>query len=234
MSVKGKYCFFQWSLVLLLTELRCLKDGIGCILDTRPRRIRAVESMTKISMASVANPLPGVSAEGNDLLISLLESISKPVAENIVFSIGGFHQTMLDAMFSETVVETSRSSTIDTGVSSYSHFPPTPVSQSRLSSSRVETYLKRYGTLTDYFPFVTLPREESLESTIQQRPFLTLGILSIMSNEDPDLQWRLKGEFNKAFNDMVLIRNHASLDILQGVLVHLAWSVGFSVRISSA
>jgi hypothetical protein len=58
---------------------------------------------------------------------------------------------------------------------------------------------------------------------LQRHPFLVLGVLSAMSAKYSHIHQRLDVEFRKALSEKVTMNGEKSLDILQGLLVHIAW-----------
>ncbi|KAH8896074.1 hypothetical protein GQ53DRAFT_9045 [Thozetella sp. PMI_491] len=206
---------------------RCLKDGHECMLDTQPRQVRGQNSSRAKGGEFVVGQARSAARPTVDVITTLLEGISKPVQEETRLSIQGFHRTMLDSIFPETGEKPLGPSLADPGLEFSIPTGTHPVSNPSppLEAIKAEFFLNRYRLLTHIFPFVTLPDSTSLPSLLHQRPFLALGIFSVMSNDEPDLQWRLEREFRKAFSSVVIVRGYKSLDILQGLLVHLAWSV---------
>jgi len=82
--------------------------------------------------------------------------------------------------------------------------------------------LENYRTMVDFFPFVTLPKELFIRDLIQQRPMLMFAVLTAASYDTTLLQAALSREFRKVA--MVKIMNgEKSLDLLQGLLVFIAW-----------
>ena len=73
------------------------------------------------------------------------------------------------------------------------------------------------------FPFVLLSPEDTSESLRHDKPFLFLSIVAVTSYENPQLQRRLAQEIQKQIASRMVVNNERSLDLLQGLLVHLAW-----------
>ena len=73
------------------------------------------------------------------------------------------------------------------------------------------------------FPFVLLSSDETSESLRRNKPFLSLSILAATSYAHPQLQRGLAREISKQIASRMIIDNEKSLDLLQGLLVHLAW-----------
>jgi hypothetical protein len=65
----------------------------------------------------------------------------------------------------------------------------------------------------------------TIQGLAQDKPALCVAILAASCHEDR----RLQQELGKLFNEIVVVRlikgPFASLDMLQGLLVHLAWYV---------
>jgi hypothetical protein len=79
-----------------------------------------------------------------------------------------------------------------------------------------------YRTMSDYFPFVTLPKEYSCRDLLQQRPMLMFAVLTVASYDSVLLQLTLSREFRKVVTVKVM-NGEKSLDLLQGLLVFIAW-----------
>ena len=73
------------------------------------------------------------------------------------------------------------------------------------------------------FPFVLLSTDETSESLRHYKPFLFLSIVAATSYTNPQLQQRLAREIQKQIASRMIINNEKSLDLLQGLLVYLAW-----------
>ena len=74
-----------------------------------------------------------------------------------------------------------------------------------------------------YFPYVILPPDASLGSIRCRTPFLFLCIITAMMIDDCTLQRRLGEEVRLEIHRKILLHNEKSLELLQGLLVHLAW-----------
>jgi hypothetical protein len=76
---------------------------------------------------------------------------------------------------------------------------------------------------TNYFPFVILPPDTTVESLRREKPFLFLSIVAVAVFGNTPLQRLLGKEMQKQIASRIVMRNEKSLDILQGLLVHLAY-----------
>lgn len=91
-----------------------------------------------------------------------------------------------------------------------------------ISVIHMQLLVDTYRTMTDFFPFVTLPKDCSCRDLIHQRPLLMFAVLTAASYDSPLLQLTLSREFRKVV--MVKIMNgEKSLDLLQALLVFVAW-----------
>ncbi|KAF2443192.1 hypothetical protein P171DRAFT_57449 [Karstenula rhodostoma CBS 690.94] len=91
-----------------------------------------------------------------------------------------------------------------------------------ISIIHMQSLLDMYRTMAEFFPFVLLPRECFCGDLIQQRPIFLFAVLTAASFDSSHLQVSLSREFRKVV--MVKIMNgEKSLDLLQGLLVFIAW-----------
>jgi hypothetical protein len=91
-----------------------------------------------------------------------------------------------------------------------------------ISVAHMQLLLESYKTMIDFFPFVTLPRDSFCRDLIQQRPLLMFAILTVASYDSALLQLTLSHEFRKVVMVKVM-KGEKSLDLLQGLLVFIAW-----------
>ena len=73
------------------------------------------------------------------------------------------------------------------------------------------------------FPFILLSSEDTSESLRHKNPFLLWSIVAATSYKDFRLQRRLGREIQRQIATRIIMDNEKSLDLLQGLLVHLAW-----------
>lgn len=78
-------------------------------------------------------------------------------------------------------------------------------------------------TLTTHFPFVVVPPQTSAETLRQEKPFLFLAILASSSFHDMPLQRILGSVLKQTVNERTIQGDTASFELLQGLLVFLAW-----------
>ncbi|RYP31398.1 hypothetical protein DL767_005798 [Monosporascus sp. MG133] len=80
------------------------------------------------------------------------------------------------------------------------------------------------STLTTHFPFVVIPPQLSAESLRQEKPFLFLTVLASASFHDMPLQRSLGNVVKQIISERMVRGDTASFELLQGILVFLAWS----------
>ncbi len=97
------------------------------------------------------------------------------------------------------------------------------ISKGIIDLAQAEESLQYFKTRAFNFPFVIVPAKISLDSLRHQRPFLLLAILSLAAEEGSKVQCRLELELRETLSRKVIINAEKSLDLLQGILVYLAW-----------
>ncbi|CBX90683.1 hypothetical protein LEMA_P057170.1 [Plenodomus lingam JN3] len=86
----------------------------------------------------------------------------------------------------------------------------------------MQMLLEIYRVMVDSFPFVPLPKDFSCQDLIRQRPMLMFAVLTVSSYDSVRLQMTLSRELRKVFMVKVM-SGSKSLDLLQGLLVFIAW-----------
>ncbi|OGE56023.1 hypothetical protein PENARI_c003G06539 [Penicillium arizonense] len=92
-----------------------------------------------------------------------------------------------------------------------------------LSPVVLEYLLDRFRGMASYFPFVRLPYSCTAASMAEDRPFLLLAAVAAASSEYCHLQDALIRQFKESLSQRVVVAGEKDLDLLQGLLVHLAW-----------
>ena len=92
-----------------------------------------------------------------------------------------------------------------------------------LDTAGVEKYLITFSHQQPYFPYVIVPRAASVEHMIQTRPMLLLATLTASSGGDEIVQASCDVNFRTFLAKKVIVQGDRSLDLLQGLLVYLAW-----------
>ncbi|KAK1992403.1 hypothetical protein LX36DRAFT_588497 [Colletotrichum falcatum] len=98
-----------------------------------------------------------------------------------------------------------------------------PFKSGQLSLDKGQDLLNRFrARLTPHFPFVIIPDSEHISTLRQTRPALCLALLAASSHDDVRLQRALGQMFNELVAARLVSGNFTCLDVLQGLLVHLA------------
>lgn len=97
--------------------------------------------------------------------------------------------------------------------------------QGLLTYDKAEKLVCSFRNMARYFPFVMVPLSATAYGMSQERPFLLLAVLAASSSSEKLLQKALDREFRSTLCAEVVIEGEKSIDLLQGLLVHLAWSV---------
>ncbi|KAI9703102.1 MAG: hypothetical protein M1820_005974 [Bogoriella megaspora] len=93
----------------------------------------------------------------------------------------------------------------------------------KLGDAKVEQYLYKYDHLFYYFPFLPLPTGWSVKSMRKDHSFFLLGIVSAMTMHDVEINAQVHAQFLRVLAERVVVRGEKTLDIVQGILVQLAW-----------
>jgi hypothetical protein len=91
-----------------------------------------------------------------------------------------------------------------------------------ISLVHMQLLLDTYRTMVDFFPFVALPKDCRCQDLIQNRPIVLFAVLTVSSYDSVLLQAILSREFRKVVMVRIM-RGEKSLDLLQGLLVFIAW-----------
>jgi branched-subunit amino acid transport protein AzlD len=79
--------------------------------------------------------------------------------------------------------------------------------------------------LMPYFPFVLITPETTLDQLRAEMPFLLLAILKVSLSRNTATQQLVEGTFQSAVADRMIFSHNPSMDVLQGLLIALAWSL---------
>lgn len=78
-------------------------------------------------------------------------------------------------------------------------------------------------TLMPHFPSVLITPDTTLDKLRAENPFLLLAILTVSSYKNLATQQVLEETFQCAVADRMIFAHNPSMDVLQGLLVVLAW-----------
>lgn len=77
--------------------------------------------------------------------------------------------------------------------------------------------------MTEQFPFIVIPSNSTSRSLKYDRPLLWKAIMVAASHGDPTRQLTLGSELMEDLISRLLFRTERSLDLLQGLLIFIAW-----------
>ena len=98
------------------------------------------------------------------------------------------------------------------------------VTQGFLNMELAESYVTAFkSVMTPHFPFVVIGSDVTAAQLRKERPFLFLTVLASAAYENMPLQRSLGLEVKKAVASRMVIHGEISFDMLQGLLVYLAW-----------
>lgn len=103
--------------------------------------------------------------------------------------------------------------------------PIPPIEDSSLwpSDGDVAPLLEAYeDKMGGAFPFVVVPRQ-SIQTLRSNRPYLLKAVVTAAAHKNRELQRLRAVDFITSLSRAILIDGEKSLDILQALLVHLAW-----------
>lgn len=94
-----------------------------------------------------------------------------------------------------------------------------------IALNEAEVLLDRYRRLmATGFPFIVLPDNQNAETLREERPVLMQAIGTVTMFHDLPRQQALVKDLVKEFGERILMKNEKSIDILQGILIFVAWS----------
>ncbi|KAL2700369.1 hypothetical protein AAEP93_008892 [Penicillium crustosum] len=79
------------------------------------------------------------------------------------------------------------------------------------------------ATLMPHCPFVIISAQTTAETLRRDKPFLLLTIFTAALHHNMPLQRKLEKQVKKVISDCMVFNSPVSFEILQGLLVHLAW-----------
>ncbi|KAK1810063.1 hypothetical protein LTR12_015578 [Friedmanniomyces endolithicus] len=99
-----------------------------------------------------------------------------------------------------------------------------------LDFNYIRTRLIASGQLTIHFPFYCLRPDASVVDMATDHPLTTVAICTVTSSAHPDTQARLSQAFRTALSATVIMRGERSIDLLQGLMIFLAWHHNYMAK----
>ncbi|KAF4233514.1 hypothetical protein CNMCM8980_010237 [Aspergillus fumigatiaffinis] len=102
--------------------------------------------------------------------------------------------------------------------------PDDVIGKGHLTIDAANRLLHEYRTtLMPYCPFVIIPPQATATALRKEKPFLFLTILTAALYDNMPLQRTLELEVKRAISHSMIFDGPATFEMLQGILVHLAW-----------
>ena len=92
-----------------------------------------------------------------------------------------------------------------------------------VSPAQANLFLNEFRKMADFFPFVIIPPDLTVQAMEIERPMLLLAIFMTASGHDRLLQIALEERFRRQLAAKTIINAQRSMDCLQSILVYLAW-----------
>ncbi|KAF5694349.1 cercosporin resistance protein [Fusarium denticulatum] len=93
-----------------------------------------------------------------------------------------------------------------------------------VSLAEAQNLLDNYrNKAIEHFPFVPLSPETTVASLRSNKPFLFMCIMATMKFDNCSIQHQISEEIKNQAHQRVLMQSESTLEILQGLLIYLAW-----------
>jgi hypothetical protein len=92
-----------------------------------------------------------------------------------------------------------------------------------LTWADLQSSLAEYRLRQASFPFVVIPADFTISLMIEDRPCLLLAIVTTVKSDDLLQQQRFSKGFTEIIARKVVVEGERSIDLLQGLLIYLAW-----------
>lgn len=94
----------------------------------------------------------------------------------------------------------------------------------RMTFLEAERSLNLYRSVySPYFPFVPVPVMMSSRELYEKSPFLFRSVVAVTTPQSPDIQAEYRVWFREYVAQHVVVNNERRLEVLQAILIHLAW-----------
>ncbi|KAJ8064867.1 hypothetical protein OCU04_007175 [Sclerotinia nivalis] len=201
---------------------KCLKGRKKCVfLETKPRPKKMRSS--RIRVAEMEQKLNGIL----DLLATKTQTepqptpVSAPVSppEPMPLDLSDMFELSFPLLPMEDTSPkpSSTSPTLEFGGL------PDAISRCIVSTRQAEEALREFASRASAFPFVLLPPQTSLETLRHERPVLLLAVLASTGQNNLSHHHLLEKELRETISSRTIIHGEKSIDLLQGILLHLAW-----------
>ena len=96
------------------------------------------------------------------------------------------------------------------------------------SDHEAQSFMEIFSTrMVPLFPFIVVPAHMTAEQLRQEKPFLYLNI-SVVACQEASRQREILSVVREYVAEHIVLRGEHNLDLLQGLMVHLAWYISVS------
>lgn len=172
-----------------------------------------------------------------DTLIDLLATNGGPTREPISKNTPVVQQNMSNATTTSTSTAPNPTSyftpaqppsaPVPGGSVTYPYRPYDPIEAGEISPESANSILNTFRSFVVTFPFVVLQEDITVENLRRQQPFLFLAIMMVTTYATPSLQRMLLQKLKTQIAYRVIENSEKSLEIIQGLLVYVAWYIFF-------
>jgi hypothetical protein len=92
-----------------------------------------------------------------------------------------------------------------------------------LTNGEAEVLLAEYRSMSQFFPFVPVDADLSMQELSVTKPMLFLAILTAASWKDHKRQMILDLQYRTELAKRTIVQPRRTLSLLQGILVYLSW-----------
>ncbi|KAG9229713.1 hypothetical protein BJ875DRAFT_522221 [Amylocarpus encephaloides] len=213
---------------------RCAKEGKECVfLEAKPRPKRAKNSRIRVAeMEKKLDGLVALLASGCQVPTARISTNSTTTTDDTVEQSQASEQSYTESQIPEVEVPLPLAPLIPPAPIHYSVFPlpdytfnqlQDPITKGFLTVESAQHVLGVFCTRATKFPFVTLPHNVSLDTLRRDHPFLLIAMLTFGTFDDAKLQDQLEAELRETLMKKIFNHGEKNLDLLQGLLVYLAW-----------
>jgi hypothetical protein len=89
--------------------------------------------------------------------------------------------------------------------------------------SEVELLIREFKRGLKWFPFVVISNEMNAQQMSFEKPTLLLAVITVTSYGNINLQRKLESALLQQIANRAIINHQKSLDLIQGILIYLAW-----------
>ncbi|KAH8803339.1 hypothetical protein F5884DRAFT_847183 [Xylogone sp. PMI_703] len=223
--------------------VKCTKSGSQCVVS-KMRRLAKANQRAKPQVFSESDDFNRRIADLEGKLNGILDLLSRsnaaanaetsftsrpelPINDHLT-SFQGLSQDATDSPDGEELSNPYliRNMEFNAHTSASETFPTTGNSwftKLELRPAVLDQLLNDFRKMQSYCPFVMIRNEWTSRSMASERPFLLLAAIISASSRYPQLQRALTIEFKEILANRIIISEDRSLDLLQGLLVHLTW-----------